>query len=181
MNIAMFLVEFKLLNMINKKTSIGTLKNIPAIPQTLPIIDKKTIIIIGLRFNVFPIIFVSKKLPIRIWENVNIIKIMIDSKKLKNWISEKIVGIKIEIKEPTNGIKLRKNAKIPNVGARSLLKKYKIKNVNIPVRKLVKVLIWKYLKTSLFIFFRTFFVVNLLKKNLIFSAKSFSSIIKKII
>jgi hypothetical protein len=39
------------------------------------------------------------------------------------------------------GIKFRKNAKIPNVGARSLLKKYKIKNVNIPVRKLVKVLI----------------------------------------
>ena len=132
--------------MINKKTNIGTLKNIPAIPQTFPIIDKKTIITIGLRFNVLPIIFVSRKLPIRIWELVNIIKIKNDSKKLKNWISENSVGIIIEIKEPMKGIKLRKNAKIPNVGARSLLKKYKIKNVNIPVRKLVKVLIWKYLK-----------------------------------
>ena len=140
-----------MLNIISRKTNIGTLKNIPATPQTLPIIDKNIIITTGLRFNVFPIIFVSMKLPIRIWENVNIIKIKTDSKKLKNWISEKIVGIIIEIKEPIKGIKLRKNAKTPNVGARSLLKKYKTKKVNIPVRKLVKVLIWKYLKISLLI------------------------------
>ena len=46
--------------MIKITSKIGTLKNIPTIPQILPIKDKKIINAIGLIFNVLPIKFVSK-------------------------------------------------------------------------------------------------------------------------
>ena len=40
-SIAIFFVCLKLLSMIIKTTIIGTLKNIPEIPQIFPMIDKK--------------------------------------------------------------------------------------------------------------------------------------------
>ena len=52
---------------------------------------------------------------------------------------EKKNGKSIDTIEPRKGIKFKKNAKIPNVGARLFSIKNKIKNVKTPVKKLESV------------------------------------------
>ena len=47
------------------------------------------------------------------------------------------------MREPIKGMKFKRNAVIPKKIDKSLSKKNKVKNVNIPVKKLVNVLIWK--------------------------------------
>ena len=129
--------------MISKTTRIGTLKNIPLIPQIFPIILRVINITIGLRFSDLPIIFGSIKFPTKICIIIKKIKIKVDWKKSKNWTSEKIKGRVIEISEPINGIKFNKNEIIPKKIDKSLLKRKSTENVNNPVKKLVNVLIWK--------------------------------------
>ena len=56
-------------------------------------------------------------------------------------MKENKVGKIIDSNEPMKGMKLRKNANIPNVGARSLFMKKRIIKVMAPIRALVKVFI----------------------------------------
>ena len=62
-SIAIFLVCLKLLSMIIKTTIIGTLRNIPEIPQSFPMIDKKIKRTIGLIFSALLINLFSRKFP----------------------------------------------------------------------------------------------------------------------
>ena len=86
--------------MIIKTTIIGTLKNIPDIPQSFPIIDRKIKRTIGLIFSALPISLFSKKFPINRWFRKSKVKIIAEFMKLKFSTTEKITGNKIDIKEP---------------------------------------------------------------------------------
>ena len=97
---AKFLVCLKFFKTINITTKIGTLKNIPDIPQTFPIIDKKISITIGLIFSALPINLLSRKLPTKICVNSNDRKMSNGCKKFKVSILENIEGNTIENNEP---------------------------------------------------------------------------------
>ena len=85
--------------MIIKITIIGTLKNIPDIPQSFPMTDKKIKRIIGLMFSALPINLFSKKFPINKRLRKSKAKIIIENIKLKLSTTEKITGNNIENKE----------------------------------------------------------------------------------
>ena len=75
--------------------------------------------------------------------NVSKINVNIGSKIFKNWIAENKTGNRIDKNDPKNGIKFRKNERMPKAGAKSFLRKSKIIKVSIPVKILVRVLSWK--------------------------------------
>ena len=86
--------------MIIKITIIGTLKNIPDIPQSFPMTDKKIKRTIGLMFSALPINLFSKKFPMNKWLRKSKAKIIIEYMKLKFSTIEKITGNNVYIKEP---------------------------------------------------------------------------------
>ncbi len=93
----------------------------------------------GLILSFLPISFGSTKFPTKIWTINKNINVKIGSDIPRNWIIEKIKGIKTDNNEPIKGIKFKMKAKIPNEGAKSFLRRYKIKKVRTPERKLVNV------------------------------------------
>ena len=140
---ATFFPFLRLLETIRITTKKGTLKNIPIIPQSFPIIDKTISIINGLKFRDFPSSRGSITLPTNIWIIKRSEIVIKGSNMFKNWITAKTVGKTIDKIEPKTGIKLKKKDKIPKKIERSFPKKNKIIKVNIPVIKLVIDFIWK--------------------------------------
>ena len=125
-------------------TKIGTLRNIPAIPQIFPKIPRDIIIIIGLKLRDLPISLGSTKFPIKSCTNIKETIVNTEIEKSNDWTIEKITGKTIAINEPMKGIKFNKKEKIPNKTARLLDSAKRIKKVRVPVKKLVNILISKY-------------------------------------
>ena len=125
-------------------TKIGTLRNIPAIPQIFPKIPRDIIIIIGLKLRDLPISLGSMKFPIKSCTNIKETIVNTEIEKSNDWTIEKITGKTIAINEPMKGIKFNKKEKIPNKTARLLDSAKRIKKVRVPVKKLVNILISKY-------------------------------------
>ena len=87
-------------NVIVIIAKIGTARNIPGIPQTMPHIASDEMIKIGLRFRLFPIRYGSSTWPRKAWERHKHPSTMAKTVGSPNWIRAMAEGRVRAIKDP---------------------------------------------------------------------------------